>query len=462
MPPSSVSGSSGPVVVAPASPSGTKWPAPTSVSACGVGDAQLGAVEQAVVVAVRIERVDEPVAVRVDREVRLSPSITPSSSLSASSGSVPELILEVVGEPSPSLSCWRRRRRDRPSDRSRPRRSRRRGLVLGAVLHAAVVGVRVERAGGRAGVRVGDEVPLLATSVSGSAVVTPSSVPSSRPSSSLSGSSALISPSPSLSVPGSAPAVDHAVVVAVGVVRVGADRASSSSGRPSPSVSFCRSSSRRGPPSGSVSPASILPLWFTSSAPSPTPPSSVSLSSGSVVVSPPSASGMKCPFDASVAAFGAVEPELGAVEQAVVVAVRIERVDEPVAVRVLVEVGLLPVDHAVVVAVRVVRVGADRDLLPVRQAVAVRVDHRSRRRAVAVRRSRSPASILPSWFESSAPSKAPPSSVSGSSGRRLGAPAVARRRCKCRRPRWSPGSSSRARARCRRTGRRCRCPDRAR
>ena len=68
----------------------------------------------------------------------------------------------------------------------------------------------------------------------------------------------------------------------------------------------------------------------------------------------------------------AAEAQLGAVEQAVVVAVRVERVDQAVAVAVDAGLGLVAVDHAVVVAVGVIRVGA-RSVSSVAQAVAVAI-----------------------------------------------------------------------------------------
>jgi hypothetical protein len=64
---------------------------------------------------------------------------------------------------------------------------------------------------------------------------------------------------------------------------------------------------------------------------------------------------------------------LGAVEQAVVVAVGIERVDQAVAVGVGGVAGSCLVADAVVVAVIVVGIGAKRGLLGVAQAVAVAV-----------------------------------------------------------------------------------------
>ena len=93
--------------------------------------------------------------------------------------------------------------------------------------------------------------------------------------------------------------------------------------------------------------------------PSLTPPSSVSGSSGLVVVAPRRRRRRSAPAPTSVAGFVAVVAELGAVEQAVVVAVGVERVDQAVAVGVVAGVRLLAVEHAVVVGVGVVRVGAE-------------------------------------------------------------------------------------------------------
>jgi hypothetical protein len=70
--------------------------------------------------------------------------------------------------------------------------------VLGAVGHAAVVGVGSTMLVWVAGSASGRKWPAP-TSVSACGVVTPTSVPSNRPSLSLSGSSALIRPSPSVS-----------------------------------------------------------------------------------------------------------------------------------------------------------------------------------------------------------------------------------------------------------------------
>ena len=69
----------------------------------------------------------------------------------------------------------------------------------------------------------------------------------------------------------------------------------------------------------------------------------------------------------------AIEAHLGAVEEAVVVAVGIERVDEPVAVGVLVPGRLETVDDAIVVTVRVEGIGAGEDLVVVAEPVAVAV-----------------------------------------------------------------------------------------
>ena len=66
-------------------------------------------------------------------------------------------------------------------------------------------------------------------------------------------------------------------------------------------------------------------------------------------------------------------PDFGAVEDAVVVRVGIERVDQPVHVGVAVEELLRTVADTVVIGVRVERVGADRHLANVRDAVAVGV-----------------------------------------------------------------------------------------
>ena len=69
--------------------------------------------------------------------------------------------------------------------------------------------------------------------------------------------------------------------------------------------------------------------------------------------------------------------QLGAVAHAVVVAVGIAGVDQPVAVGVAVEVGLVAVEDAVVVGIGVVGIGADDGLADVADAVAVAVggDH---------------------------------------------------------------------------------------
>jgi hypothetical protein len=82
-------------VVAPASASGTQAGARRCRGSRAV-EAELGAVEQAVVVAVGIERVDEAVAVGVGAERGLGAVGTPSSSLSASRGSVPSLVGQAV------------------------------------------------------------------------------------------------------------------------------------------------------------------------------------------------------------------------------------------------------------------------------------------------------------------------------------------------------------------------------
>jgi hypothetical protein len=78
----------------------------------GAGHAQLGAVEEPVVVAVGVERVDLPVAVGVVVQLARAPSSTPSSSLSASIGSVPSALR--------SRRSGRRRRCRRGSCRRRP------------------------------------------------------------------------------------------------------------------------------------------------------------------------------------------------------------------------------------------------------------------------------------------------------------------------------------------------------
>jgi hypothetical protein len=116
------------------------------------------------------------------------------------------------------------------------------------------------------------------------------------------------------------------------------------------------------------------------------------------------------------------DADLGAVEQAVVVAVGIERVDQAVAVGVVGVVGLGAVEHAVVVAVGVLRVGAQLGLLGVAQPVHVVVGRRRDVVAgdvgVALAGSTTPLRSV-----SSAPSGTPPSSVSRSSGSVVVAPA---------------------------------------
>jgi hypothetical protein len=156
------------------------------------------------------------------------PSITPSSSLSASFGSVPI---------APRARRSGRRRRCRPRHERRPAPLTGRRIASRRVERAVVVRSPRRRrcapppsVSASSGLVVVDgsasavQLPA-ATSVAGFAQSLPSSVPSQRPSSSLSGSSALMRPSPSVSAVGvRLLAVEHAVVVGVGVVRVAAER----------------------------------------------------------------------------------------------------------------------------------------------------------------------------------------------------------------------------------------------
>jgi hypothetical protein len=93
---------------------------------------------------------------------------------------------------------------------------------------------------------------------------------------------------------------------------------------------------------GDVSPSSWRPLRFASSAPSARPPPSVSARNGLVVVVG-SASATNTPASRSVSGVGSVTPSSSPVGEAVVVTVRIGRVHVSVAVGVLESVDLRPV-----------------------------------------------------------------------------------------------------------------------
>jgi hypothetical protein len=187
--------------------------------------AQLGAVEEAVVVAVGSSTLMRPSPSVSSAGFGSWPSITPSSSLSASFGSEPRKASPSSVRPSPSVSCSSTSSR-RAGRRIRLARVERAVVVrvLGAVRDAAVVAVGVER--DRCGVRP-CRVRMqwcAATSVAGvgaalaelgaveEAVVV--AVRIER----VDEARRRRCPRP---YAGLGSAVDHAVVVAVGVVRIG-------------------------------------------------------------------------------------------------------------------------------------------------------------------------------------------------------------------------------------------------
>ena len=138
-------------------------------------------------------------------------------------------------------------------------------------------------------------VQLLAAGlVSGFEQLRPSSVPSNRPSLSLSSSRMFLIPSPSLSSlgfassPSSTPSSSESSSFGFEPREL-----STASLSPSPSVSVTVLSSPGWPAVGLVSPASMTPFRLLSSEPSLAPPPSVSGSSGLVVVAPPSPSAMQ-------------------------------------------------------------------------------------------------------------------------------------------------------------------------
>ena len=299
-PPESVSRFNGSVVVV-GSASGTKLPTPTSV----LGEA----VAIPLSVPSRTPSLSEsgssalisPSMSVSTFHIGSAPSSTPSSSESASSGSVPASISSVSLIPSPSESSSLGSFGSVSPGSMRPLR----------FVSSTPSGTPPESVSGpSAAVRVvgsasGMKLPTP-TSVSASGVVTPTSVPSKMPSLSESGSSALISPSMSVSLSKNcsepSPIPSSSESASSGSVPIAISRMS---GMPSPSVSvFSRSSA---PMFGSVSPRSTRPLRFTSSVPSGTVPSSVSASSGLVVVVG-SASGMKKPALTSVSGSPTVSP----------------------------------------------------------------------------------------------------------------------------------------------------------
>ena len=255
-----------------------------------------------------------------------------------------------IGAERDLLSSAGRRRRCRRSSssscrrsvRSRPGRWRRRVRVLAAVGHAAVVGVGVDRIEVVVAPRRRRRgSTFAAASCRRVEQSLPTSVPSKSPSPSLSASSDVDVPSPSVSSLGFASSPSRTPSSSVSASSGRAEHASSaSSARRRRCPGRCVSSARC-PSVGSRLAGSITPLRLLSSQPSLAPPSSVSRSTGEVFGAPPS------PSTRSAARVGvrrgvAVLAELGAVEQAVVVAVRVEHVDEPVAVGVVVGFGSSP------------------------------------------------------------------------------------------------------------------------
>ena len=206
----------------------------------------------------------------------------------------------ILGMPSPSLSSFRSSSAGSPGSVSllsttpSPLASSKPSSTPPPSLSAATALV-VVAAMSPSGVQL-----LAAGSVSAWAQSCPCSRPSGKPSASLSGSSTLMTPSPSLSKPRlfSSPsrAPSSSVSASLGSLP---SVFSKSSLRPSPSLSVTLASSVAS--LGSVSVPSMAPLRLVSSEPSLTPPPSLSGLSGSVVVAL-SASGVQLPAATLVSA----------------------------------------------------------------------------------------------------------------------------------------------------------------